>query len=412
MKYWSLRRIVWSAVLYSSICTLLSCTPSLTDGNSSETTNVAIVTSDGVPAVAAKVKLIDAENWAYRTLLQESVVLDSAVAGPDGTVSFKTFPEAACNLQIDHESSGVVVQGFSRNGKVVDETASIRLKKYAELHGTCVGSSDAAAYVTLDGTSYRSKIASDGSFTFDGIAPARYSLVLGDSKGKLSLAGTASLFEGESLTADTITPEYTGLLIDDFESGDSISVLGRITDGYWYSFNDNQKGGHSSVTTSFIQGTVPRGTSALKTDIVLGLDTGIDLYAGIGVYIGTDKSDWDFSTMTAISFRARGKNTVRVSVESRLIDSIQSWPDFGKTIVLDSTWRHFSIPFDSLDLRDSRAADLGITWAMAAKRIFRIEFDATEAYNRNGDTIQLQIDDLRIEGVSVSDLFRQTGSTP
>jgi len=397
-----------SAALCGMI-TLFSCTPSLTDGNSSETTNVAIVTSTGQPAVGAKVKLIDAGNWAYLSVRQKNVVLDSAIAGPDGTATFSTLPGSTCNLQIDHVGSGIVVPGFSRNGKTVDSTGLIRLRNYATLRGTCSADSEKTTYAILDGTSYRSPVTSDGSFVFSGVAPAMYSLVLGNSFGNLSLAGTASLVEGKTFTGDTIRPQYTSLLIDDFEGGDSTSVLGRITNGYWYRFDDAHDGGHTTIATSIQQGAGPRGTSVMRADIVLGQDTGIDLYAGVGVYIGTNKREWDFSSMTAISFWARGKKTIRVSVESHLIDSIQSWPNFGKTIALDSVWRHIVIPVDSLDLRNSKAADLGITWATAAKRIYRIEFDATEAYDKAGDTIKLELDDIRIEGISPSELFLQVG---
>jgi hypothetical protein len=392
--------------------TFSGCSPSLTDGNSSETTNVAIVTSDGKPAAAAKVKLIDAGNWAYLTAQQKSVVLDSAITGPDGTVSFAVFPEATCNLQIDHASSGILVTGFCRNGKVVDATEFIRLKKYAELLGTCISGNDAPTFATLDGTSYRSEVNTDGSFLFPGVAPDIHSLLIGNSTGKLSLAGTAALVEGETLTKDTIIPEYATLLIDDFESIDSTSVLGRIINGYWYTYVDTQDGGHSAVTKTIKQN-APNGTSALNVGMVLGTDTGFGSYAGIGIYIGINKTDWDFSAMRAISFWARGKNTVRISIESRLVDSVQNWPDFGTTITLDSIWKHFSIPVDSFDLwRNSKAEELGITWKSASKKINKIEFEASKAYSDVADSIKLQLDDIRIEGVSASDLFIQAGNTP
>lgn len=399
----------------ATLCCALSflqCTPALTDGNSSETTNVAIVTSNGLPAVSAKVKLIDAGNWAYLAARQENVVLDSAITGPDGTVSFAAFPEAACNLQIDHESAGIVVPDFSRNGKVVGDADVIRLVNYATLKGTCVAGNSTATYAILDGTSYRSVINADGSFAFPDVAPAVYSLVIGNTSGNLSLAGTALLVEGATLTSDTISPLYTSLLIDDFESGDTTNVLGRLTDGYWYTYDDTHDGGHSTISTSILQGGTLHGSSALDVGIVLRQVDGVDIYAGIGIYLGTSRFEWDLSTMTAITFWAKGKNTLRVSIESRLVDSIQSWPDFGKTITLDSTWRHFSIPVDSLDLRNSIAADLGITWAMAAKRIYRIEFEASEACSNMADSVKLQLDDIRIEGVAASDFFLHAGSAP
>lgn len=390
----------------------IQCGTTISGGNSSETTNVSVVTSDGRPAVGAAVKLIDADNWAYLAARQKSVVIDSAIVGPEGVATFARLPAGRCNLQIDHTHSGVVVAGFCREGKALDETDSVTLRNYATFQGRCGSDTNAAAVIMLDGTAYRSIIGADRSFLFDGVAPDPHSMVLGSSDGKLSLAGSALLLEGKALSNDAIVPDFENLLIDDFESGDSSSVLGRIINGYWYTYVDTQDGGHSTITKTIQQG-APNGTVALNAEMVLGADSGFGSYAGVGIYIGTQKTDWDFSTMSAISFWARGKNIIRVSLESRLVDSVQNWPDFGTTIVLDSTWRHYVVPVDSFNLRrNSKAEELGITWEMASERINKIEFEASKAYSSVTDSIKLQLDDIRIVGVSVSDLFLQLEKTP
>jgi hypothetical protein len=64
-----------------------------------------------------------------------------------------------------------------------------------------------------------------------------------------------------------------------------------------------------------------------------------------------------------------------------------------------------------LVLLSSKAKSLGVTWATAARSIYKIEFEASRAYSI-GDTVKMQLDDIRIEGISASDLFLQIGHLP
>ena len=367
---------------------LFHCTTSLTGGNSSETTNVAVLTENGSPAAFAMVKLIDGGNWARRAADHDILVLDSAMAGPDGIVSFARLPDASCNLQIDYPGSGMLLRYFCDKGKIADGTDTVRLRKYAALRGACSASDGLPSLVMLEGTAYAGTVNDGRSFFISGVAPGVYPLMFGSASGDLALAGRTVLSAGDSAIRNADSLSFSSLLIDDFEIGDSTSVLAQFTGGGWYSFTDVSNGGKSTIVRTFTRD-APQGTFAMNADIVLRSNP-VGVYAGTGMRLGIK----------------RGRNTMRVSVESSIIDSIQPWPDFGRIVTLDSTWRHIRIPVDSLALLPSKALNLGITWAMTSKRISRIEFEASPDYCV-GDTIQIQLDDIRFEGVSASAFFKQ-----
>lgn len=387
---------------------LFTCTTSLTGGNSSETTNVAIITDDGLPATSAVVRLVDAENWEYQTVSKRDIVLDSIVAGRGGIVSFARLPEASCNLQIDYAGYGIFITNFCGKGKITAGTDTIRLQKYATFLGSCAPDTGSPSAVLLKGTAYTCAVANDQSFNFPSIAPGSYPLAFITASSDLALAGSIDMAPDQTIARRSILINFTSLLIDDFESGYSTSVLGQFTRASWYSFNDAASGGTSTVERT-LKTEAPQGVCALSATIILRMKSG-GTWGGIGVRIGEKRSDWDLSAMTGISFWAKGRNMVHVSIESPLVDSINNdWPDFGKHITLDQTWRYYRIPVDSLTLQSSKAQNMGITWAMAAKRIYRIEFEGISS-SSPVDTVQIQIDDIRLEGITASDLFRQMDS--
>jgi hypothetical protein len=404
LRHGSFVRTIGFVIGCAGAC-LFSCTTSLTGGNSSETTNVAVVTDNGLPASSASVKLIGEENWAYRAINKTGFVFDSAITGPGGFVSFPRLPEASCNLQIDYPGYGIVIRNFSSKGKITAGTDTVRLQKYATFIGSCAQDSGSPSVAMLEGTAYTCAVANDRSFHFAFVAPGSYPLAFSTASGDLALAGSIDLAPDQTIARDSIPLSFTSLLIDDFESGCSTSVLGQFTGASWYNYDDTADGGTSTVERSFQTG-APQGVFTLSATVILRMKPG-GTWAGIGIPIGEKKTEWDLSAMTGISFWARGRNTIRVSIESPFIDSINNnWPDFGKYMILDSIWRYYRIPVDSLTLQPSKALTLGITWAMASKRIYKIEFEGI-ATSSVIDTVQMQLDDIRLEGITAADLFRQ-----
>lgn len=388
-----------------AMCFLSSCTNNSFTGNSSETTNVAM-TSSNKPAGYAKVKLIDAENWVNLIANHQSPVLDSTVANKNGEFAFKNIPEIVCNLQIDHDSSGVLIRGFYQNGRQVFSDTTIQLDDYAVLEGSCSYTDERVAKVLLEGTSYNTGVNQNQEFVFPKVAPGDFSLFMESSSGVLSITGKMNLASGQSASTGGLTTLFSKVYVDNFEDGNYISIPGLLTGGEWFEFMDTSAGGNSEVTTDIK--TDEMLSKVLFADITLQLRTlPGGAWAGVGVSIGNIKDDWDFSKVKAISFRAKGKGTMRMSVESPVVDSINEWPHFGAFFTLDSTWNTYTFSVDSLKLvSPSPAASLGLKWQDVSGAISRIEFEASESYSGTG-SLQIWIDDLTIDGISATDLIFQ-----
>lgn len=384
-----------------------SCTSgsNLTGGNSSETTNTAL-TSNGTPAGFAKVKLIDAKNWAYLVSNKLSPVIDSATADKNGKFSFNELPDHLCNLQIDHDSSGVVIKSYCQSGRVSLTTDTIKLEGYAAFQGKCVSNDQISAdSVYLAGTAYRESINSNQLFTIKNIAPGDYPVFIHSNSGPIAITNALSFKAGEILKTDSLAVSFSQLLIDDFNDSNMVSIPGQITGGTWYCFVDSMVGGSSSIVQNIVQGRFA-SDNAMKAEMVL-MPKAEGPWAGIGVLIGSSSDEWDFSSLKGITFMAKGKGIFRVSIESAVIDSMNVWPNFGAVFTVDTVWRQYKIPVDSLVLiENSSAAQSGITWKQVSSRIQNIEFEASTA-NAFGDTLQLWLDDIYIDGISSLELVNK-----
>ena len=90
-------------------------------------------------------------------------------------------------------------------------------------------------------------------------------------------------------------PAGLGILVDDFEDGDNLS---KIND-YWYTYNDNDNGGASIITTplneeeNIIPGRVNNGSNyALQVNYTLDRgDYEFDPYVGWGVQVAPDEAN-------------------------------------------------------------------------------------------------------------------------
>ncbi|MDG5816420.1 hypothetical protein QA601_15090 [Chitinispirillales bacterium ANBcel5] len=376
----------------------LSCNSPLSGGNSSETTNVAIVTQNGEPAEFAKVTFVHSD-WISKTLQGISPVIDTVKADDRGTITTGLFPEEVYNIQIDHHNSTLFIPDFSVEGKVLD---TLFLQKSASLSGAVGHSDTVSASIHLTGTSYKSSICSEGTYLFENISPRSYSLVAKSDDGRATIIGSQLLEAGARVEAREVPLSFSGFLLDDFEDGNTKSALGEFTGGFWYSFMDTILGGNSQLQWSVEP---DEDGYALKSEIAL--DTTPDAWAGIGLGLSDCGFEFDLTALESISFRAKGTGTVRLSIESSTVDSISHWPHFGYTIDLQPQWVKYTITADSLGvLKNTEVWDSGITWKQAAQRITRIEFEASGYYSET-PLIEFWIDDLRIEGVTLEEILLQ-----
>ncbi|HMA63591.1 MAG TPA: hypothetical protein VKO63_00290, partial [Chitinispirillaceae bacterium] len=291
----SIRKVVLLIIGVIIMCT--SCTSdNLAGGNSSETTNTKILASTSEVAKGAKVYLIDAENWTYYVSHNKSPILDSTVADNNGDFSFDTLPLTNCNLQIDHESSGLLLRNFSRAGRVMQHSDTLKLLDYAAINGSCLVHSDSVNLAMLEGSGYTSSIISNKRFSLSKVAPGIYPLFFKSQVGFIDIIRADQLNPRQNKSLNNIVVNFKEYFIDDFEDGDSISIPGLITGAHWYNYVDVESSMHKTIAyDAVIQ------NYYLDAEIILRTNQ-VGSFAGTGVYLDKNHGEWDLSTIKSISF--------------------------------------------------------------------------------------------------------------
>jgi endoglucanase len=180
------------------------------------------------------------------------------------------------------------------------------------------------------------------------------------------------------------------LMLDDFEDGDNLSLLG----GDWYWYTDENNNGASTVTVSqneegemVMDGAGYESTAALT--LSWALDQGEyewDPYAGWGVNCGDETTPLDISGYSGITYMYKGSAHTAIIETTNIIDS-----DFYKVTVDASVeWCRIDIPYAVL-----AQEGWGATADFAPESVQAISF---QAKGTTGDTGTLTIDNLGLLG--------------
>ncbi len=375
-------------------------------GGATETVNCKVVSSTGKPDSGAVVRLVDAGNWFEKRQSGIPVVLDSAVTGKDGRITFEYDTGYTCNMEVDGDGKAAFIRDVSslNDGSSVPQ---IIVLQPAASFGVSLDSGNTVARVELFGTTYSSTVQGD-RFTIAQMAPGVYPLLLVTEEEVYHFGNTAEIGEGADVTV-RLGVDESALLIDDFEGDFRLyhpSKLGLITGGNWYTYDDS---GEADSNTSFINIDISEQNAfegkSLSAQAVLG--NGADYpFAGLGVNVLSQGQNCDFSTVNSISFWARGNCTVYFSVETEIVDQINWSPHFGMQIELTDTWTEYTVQMDNIAVPpSSEAAKQGLGWDDVKHTVRRIEFDLPYGANTLGDTLLFEIDDVYIHGAQIEDLL-------
>ncbi|MBN2715079.1 MAG: hypothetical protein JXX14_04440 [Deltaproteobacteria bacterium] len=147
----------------------------------------------------------------------------------------------------------------------------------------------------------------------------------------------------ESGTGDTEL--QLALMLDDFEDGDNLSLLG----GDWYWYTDENNNGASTLTVSqneedemVMDAAGYESTTALMASWALDKgDYEYDPYVGWGVNCGDETTPFDISGYGGITYMYKGDIHAVIIETTNIIDS-----DFYKLVVAASAeWRRIDIPY-------------------------------------------------------------------
>jgi hypothetical protein len=357
---------------------------------------VCVVDSLNRPVANASVKIIPSDYWFANIVGGKSAVSDSAFTDMAGFVSFAASADGIYNVQVDHPSGGALATDRSLADS--QTVTLIRIKKYGALSGAIRSATGEPVQIRLAGTACFAPINPDGTYLLSNV-PQGICIPMIAAKGSL-WTSTAQVNVVSGMAA-TITSDvsFNTLLIDDFEDSATTMNIGRFVHGskIYASFANN------TGTTAQFQ-IIPegiKGRNALKASLIR---SGAWTLVGfqLGVRPGAD-SLWDFSAATGLSFYAKGSGKLNVSFESDSIDKMGFFKHYSADVVLPTGWQRIAIPFDSLKFYKDANPDPAISWKESARSIKRIEFNALE-----GDTVELWLDDLVVDGVDFSTIVGLT----
>ena len=119
---------------------------------------------------------------------------------------------------------------------------------------------------------------------------------------------------------------------------------------------------------------------------------------------------YDFTSLTAVSFRAKGSGQWWMHV---ITDSIankskapDNWGHMGIHFDLTPEWKEFVISIDLLAPRPwSVQATKGLLWSQVRNKVNAIEFMSGQVYGEaSDDSLEIYLDDLHLVGLAPGDL--------
>ena len=204
-------------------------------------------------------------------------------------------------------------------------------------------------------------------------------------------SSSAAVIDPSTLPAEgPITmPAGLGTLVDDFEDGDNLSKIGD----YWYTYNDNDNGGASIITTplneeeNIIPGRVNNGSNyALQVNYTLDRgEYAYDPYVGWGVQVAPDEANGHFGGLTY--WYKGGAHEVHVE-----ITDVEDYDVHLAKFPASRTWKQAVVRF-----KDLVQGGWGKEVPFDAKHIMAISFQA------KGNKTKATSDSLFIDNIYLQD---------
>lgn len=388
------------------IAMLLSCSNGQHAGTTSETENEIsfyVFMPDGQSAVSARIMLVNPAELENNAGLGVSAFSDSLVTDDSGyallsgTQSYRNYTVL------------VQAEGYAYYTSIAEEdSVHIELQRA----GSIAGQGQANSVITLDPIGVQVMTGDDGEFYIDNVPAGRFAL-LGQqdvSAGETEIVSTVQVNAAETSVVDV----SAGLLLDDFEDGDDNPAL--ISAGLgnrWYVYTEmaatsvEPTGLFDDFTLGIDTVDAWKGNS-LHIRFVLDDTPSINPFGSIACEMGTDSGNGraNLSTLDSVSFMIKGRGQLRMFFASDYIHTeypeSEASSDLGYIFLAPDQWQRVVIPVDSLlpPVGSAPALD-GVVWDDVSDRI---DLFGVGSWDSAGATVELQLDDIRLHGVSLQDL--------
>lgn len=347
------------------------CSAERTAGASTETTNGfsgQALGSDGRPATGARVRIWDPQG---------DHLLGEATSGPDGRWSVPGIEADVVGIQVstadDREGAWSGGQRTQRDSTI---PLVVRTSAFASLRVVNQKLS------RLAGTPWRT---TDGLFR--SVPPGSFS-ILSDTSATSFPTGSVRL--GPAAAESLATARDSGLLVEDFDDGDSTWIYGPVRDNSARWFTQVSPSGaallkplsaESTATPGIVRGGAYRGRS-LRIQYYVA-DTGAFVQAGI--YF---RGLLDLSSLRSLRVKAKGNGLLRMGLygygaEGRRVQ----WQ-----VSPDSVWREYTFRPGS-EMASGPSDPPRTTFEDLKPRVFLVMI---QAYGGS----ELWVDDIRFDGIT------------
>jgi hypothetical protein len=409
--------VITIAILFAS--TLFRCSHNTiastggTDFPNTKTVEGIVTSSSGAPIAGATIHFVRNASWPARTLHNQNVAIDSTKSDSKGNFFFKCPAETSWNIQIDSKTEGLLTRNCDHIiDSLKDTIYSFSCKPYASVSGSVLCDSGYPQQLRLSGSLYTIPVSEGSYYSSRTIAEGDYSVfsdVTIHDTVRTAFISSMSLKAGSTQPANVLQSFGNQVHIDDFTVGLMQTDLGRLTGGSsWYTVDDNNEGGYSSIKMSVVSGSESFSGPSLSITSIIGSDNIWNAWTIAGFSLGrnTVQNAMDLSKLTSLSFMAKGQGKTEVRFYSRLMDSISGTSEnqFSYIMSIPSAWTRTNIFTDSLQAPYA-ASKNGIAWARAAKSIYAITFIAKCPENNLGDTIVLWLDNVELDGMDINDVI-------
>jgi endoglucanase len=177
----------------------------------------------------------------------------------------------------------------------------------------------------------------------------------------------------------------TGLLLDDFEDGNGLALVGNG----WYSYNDRDNGGLSTINSLSGQNVMVGDgfESAHSLLATYTFDKGTlpwDPFVGFGLNLGNVSRPYDLSEYTSLSYVYQGgAHEVRVETTD-----VKDYDYHAYTLPASSTWRSVELPFG-----DFVQGGFGAAVALDLTHVAALSWHVR---GTSGQSNMLMVDDVRV----------------
>ncbi len=228
-------------------------------------------------------------------------------------------------------------------------------------------------------------------------------------------SSSSSTASSSSVTSSSSTASTTTDYIDDFEDGNKYAYTG----GVWYAYTDKADSGSSKITNTLdnensyvVVQTAGTGNS---TSYMAGMN-GITLsqgknkydpYVALGINLKEDKTDYDLSKCSTISYKYKGAaHNFKAQVST-----ITNYNYHTTTFVAKSSWYTATINWADLSQADWGDTDTHIDITANKKKINKFAWEVKEVAGTQPAYNYLWIDDVKCDGIAITPVVISSSSS-